>query len=64
MTADESHCSRCLRVPGPQDIGYQPGDDTPPSDWEALTADGAVIGVVCPDCLTPAEQQALDEETE
>jgi hypothetical protein len=64
MTAiDESHCARCLRVPGPQDVGYQPGDDTPPADWEVLTdSDGEVIGVVCPECLTPAERQALDED--
>jgi hypothetical protein len=60
---DESHCARCLRVPGPKDFDYQPGDDTPPVSWEVLSgSDGEVIGVMCPDCITPEEQQAIDED--
>ncbi len=65
MTAiDESHCARCLRIPGPQDLGYEPDDDTPPVDCEVLTDPyGEAVGVICPDCITPEEQQAIDEDT-
>jgi hypothetical protein len=34
-----------------------------PSDWEVLTDDdGEVVGVVCEQCITPEEQQAMDVE--
>lgn len=63
-TSDQSHCARCLRVPRPGDLGYRPGEDTPPLDWEVLTdSAGEVTGVICPDCITPEEQQAVDEDT-
>jgi hypothetical protein len=36
--------------------------DDLPADWEAVVdSAGAVIGVICPDCLTPEELQALDD---
>jgi hypothetical protein len=54
----ESHCARCLR-PAP------PEDDQSFTDWEALAYDAdEVLGVVCPDCITPEEQQAMDEADE
>jgi hypothetical protein len=59
---DESHCARCLRVPEQHELSY-PGDDLPPADWEVLTdPDDQVIGVACPDCLTPEEQQEIDDD--
>ncbi len=54
----ESHCIRCLR-PAPDE------DDRSIEalEWEALTDDGGqVVGVLCPECITPEEQQAMDEE--
>jgi hypothetical protein len=54
VTSDESQCLRCHR-PNP--------DPEPPTDWEAITdADGRVLGVICEDCITPEEQQAMDEQ--
>jgi hypothetical protein len=54
---DESHCARCLRANPAEDL------DDLPTDWEVLTdTSGEVIGVVCADCLTVGEQQALDED--
>jgi hypothetical protein len=54
---DKSHCARCLCANPADDL------DDLPTDWEVLTdTSGEVIGVVCPDCLTAAEQQALDED--
>jgi hypothetical protein len=53
MSADEpididTHCARCLRpAPGEGDVG----------DWEFFDE-----VIVCPDCITPAEQQAMDED--
>jgi len=49
----DSHCARCM-TPAP------PVESASYSDWEALTADGAVV--VCPDCITPEEQQQMDEQ--
>jgi hypothetical protein len=48
----DSHCARCLRpAPSPDDdeFGY----------WEALGDEGQLA--LCPDCITPEEQQAMDE---
>lgn len=60
---DQSHCARCLRVPRPGDIGYRPGDDTSPVDWEVVTdSAGEVTGVICPECVTPGERQGMDED--
>lgn len=54
--AINSHCARCLR-PNPD-----PMDGSLPTDWEALVdEDGEVVGVICEDCITPDEQQAMDE---
>lgn len=51
----DSHCARCLR-PAPQD------DDPASTDWEALTVgEGGGELIVCPDYITPEEQQAMDE---
>jgi hypothetical protein len=60
MTDDkplDTHCARCLR-PAPHDI-----DDPEFDDWEALTVDEDEPGslVICPDCITPEERQAMDE---
>jgi hypothetical protein len=53
-----SHCARCLRAnPDPDPVG-----DSLPWDWEYLNADGEPVGVVCPDCITPEEQQAMDND--
>lgn len=31
--------------------------------WEALlTEDGSTTVVICPDCITPAEQQSMDAD--
>ena len=46
VTMDTPHCVRCLR-PAPKDV-----------DWAALTL-GPLL--VCPDCVTPEEQKAMDE---
>jgi hypothetical protein len=45
-------CARCLKAAPAQD---SPGF----ADWEAL-GDGQQV--ICPDCVTPAEQQAMDED--
>ena len=55
----ESHCTRCLR-PAPAD------DDRSIEalEWESLVNDDhEMIGTVCPDCITPEEQQAMDDDT-
>ena len=44
----DTHCARCMRV--------IPEDST--VEWETLGEDL----VVCSDCITPAEQQAMDED--
>lgn len=49
----DSHCARCM-TPAP------PVESDSYSDWEALGEDGAVV--VCPDCITPEEQQQMDEQ--
>jgi hypothetical protein len=53
----ESHCVRCLRS--------APDEDDRSIDaleWEVLTDDeGEVVGVLCPECVTPEERQAADE---
>jgi hypothetical protein len=52
----ESHCARCLR-PNPDPEGKLP------VDWEVLVdALGETLGVICEDCITPAEWQATDDE--
>lgn len=54
----ESHCARCLR-PAP------PDDDRSIEalEWTTLTyADRDTTGVVCPDCITPGEQQSMDDD--
>lgn len=48
---DGSACARCLRPAPPQDSREF-------IDWEAL---GNGQQVICPECITPAEQQAVDE---
>jgi hypothetical protein len=48
----ETHCARCLKAAPPErdrSIEWL--------EWEVLD-DGTVV---CPDCLTPEEKQAIDE---
>lgn len=45
----DTHCARCLRP--------APGEDDTDLYWECLDE-----VIVCPDCITPAEQQAMDED--
>lgn len=55
--SNEEICTRCGR-PNPESA-----DGGLPNEWEALTdADGKVLGVICEDCVTPEEQQALDDD--
>ena len=49
----ESHCARCLR-PNPAPEGDYP------DDW-AVLGSSDFTGIICPDCITPEEQQAMDE---
>jgi hypothetical protein len=49
----ESHCARCLR-PNPD------ADEGMPNDWEVLV-EAVGVSVICEDCITPEEQQAMDE---
>jgi hypothetical protein len=51
----ESHCARCLR-PNP-DLR----DGSVPTSWEPLVTGGECVGVICEDCITPEERQAMDE---
>jgi len=52
-TPIDSHCSRCLTP--------APAVESPDFlDWEASSEGGS--DVVCPDCITPAEQQEMDEQ--
>lgn len=44
----DSHCARCLQPVDPDG-----------NDWEALGEDGSLV--VCEDCITPEEQQTMDE---
>jgi hypothetical protein len=32
------------------------------NDWEALSTDDGEVFVICPDCITPEEKQAMDED--
>ena len=48
-------CERCRR-PAP------PEDDDEFCEWEAVSQDGAFVGVICPGCTTGAEQQSMDEQ--
>ena len=48
----ESHCARCLR----------PAPDPLPTEWEAFPADDGQVLVICEDCVTDEERQAMDEE--
>jgi hypothetical protein len=48
----DSHCARCL-APAPN------VDDPAFTKWEALDDEG--FFVVCSTCITPEEQQAIDE---
>lgn len=61
MTAFESHCARCLR-PAPD----QESDEF--ATWEVVFRDDDVnfdhLVVICEDCLTPEEQQAIFEDME
>jgi hypothetical protein len=48
----DSHCARCLRpAPSPDDDEF--------IYWEAFGDEGKLS--LCPDCITPEEQQAMDE---
>lgn len=49
---EQTRCARCRRVAPAQDSDAF-------LEWEALGDGGQVI---CPDCVTPAEQQAMDED--
>ncbi len=49
----DSHCVRCM-TPAP------PVESASYSDWEASTVDA--LYVICPDCITPEEQQQMDEQ--
>lgn len=51
----ESHCARCLCL-------NPAGEDDFPNDWNVLTVDGECVGLICEDCITPGEQQAMDED--
>ncbi len=51
----DSHCARCM-TPAP------PVESDSDLYWEAYTVDGAVV--VCPDCITPEEQQQMDDQTD
>lgn len=44
-------CTRCGK--------QSPDGEAPPIEWEA-TLDG---GAICAECVSPAEQQAMDEDT-
>ena len=48
----ESHYARCLRPARQID---DPEDD----DWETLGPEGTLL--ICPDCITPEEQQSMDD---
>jgi hypothetical protein len=49
----DENCCRCQK----------PIDESGLPTSEALTnEDGEVIGVICEDCITPEEQQTIDEE--
>lgn len=48
----EPPCARCGREAPPQESDHF-------GEWEALDDGDAVV---CPGCITPAEQQAIDEE--
>ncbi len=50
----DSHCARCM-TPAP------PVESDSDLYWEAYTVDDAVY-VLCPDCITPEEQQQMDEQ--
>jgi hypothetical protein len=58
-TATDTNCARCEREnPDPE-----ADEGSMPVDWEVLTgADGEVTGIVCEDCITAGEQQAMDDE--
>lgn len=54
-SVDEEACCRCDK-----DAPAQKSDAF--LEWEALVdADHNLLGVVCPGCITPEEQQQLDE---
>lgn len=48
----EQHCARCRRLAPAQESSEF-------GDWEAL-GDGSEV--ICPGCITGAEQQRMDEE--
>lgn len=49
-----SHCVCCLTVaPAEESSEFD--------DWEAFRSDGGLL-LVCPDCITPVEQHAIDEQ--
>jgi hypothetical protein len=52
----ESHCARCLKpVPDMHSREFV-------LCWEAVVdADGNAVGLVCEDCISPEERQALAE---
>lgn len=58
MSAEqEAICARCRR-PNPE---HESG--SLPSDWEVLTdGGGAILGVLCPGCMTAAESTAVEAE--
>jgi len=54
-----THCARCMR-PAPDWLTTDRGEMSQLLDWEALGDDGLLI--LCPDCITPEEQQAMDAD--
>jgi hypothetical protein len=53
--SDEEYCERCRRL-------APPWEDQSYVEWEAITRDNGEIGVICPGCVTGAEQQETDED--
>jgi hypothetical protein len=47
-------CVRCQRP--------NPDPDGPGEDWEVLISNGEDVGDICPDCIRPDEQEAIDAD--
>jgi hypothetical protein len=52
---NDRHCARCER-PNPEPAGSLP------LEWEVLTDQSGELGVICDGCITPGEQQAIDQD--
>ena len=53
--SEPERCERCRRLAPPwEDPGY--------CEWEALELEDGEIGVICPGCITGAEQQEMDAD--